>query len=349
MSTVAEEFTHVVGVDTHAKTHTYAILASTTGHVTVTGTFPTSPAGISRALAWASRRTSGESLLFSVEGASSYGAGLTRALTAARLPVCDVRPPRRRSRVGRGKSDDIDAIAGARAVLGADTSALIRPRAEGQRNALRILLNARRALDGQRNADRHALTALARTCDLDLDARKALTDQQIDTIGSWRSRHAEPLAISIARTEAKRLARAVKYASRELESNRASLTDVVEKMAPGLLEVPGVGPVTAAIMLCVYSHHGRVRSEAAFAALAGVNPIPASSGNIVRHRLNRSGDRQLNQAIDTIARSRMGFDPATKDYIKRRTEEGKTKREIRRCLKRFIARQLFRKINALMA
>lgn len=112
MSTVAEEFTHVVGVDTHAKTHTYAILASTTGHVTATGTFPASPAGISCALAWASRRTTGKSLFFSVEGASSYGADLTRALTAARLPVCDVRPTRRQFRVGRGKSDEVYAVAG---------------------------------------------------------------------------------------------------------------------------------------------------------------------------------------------------------------------------------------------
>jgi transposase len=106
--------------------------------------------------------------------------------------------------------------------------------------------------------------------------------------------------------------------------------------------------VTAAILLTVYSHHGRVRSEAAFAALAGVSPIPASSGNTVRHRLNRHGDRQLNQVLDIIARSRMGFDPATRAYVARRTEEGKSRREIRRCLKRIIARQLYRKIRGLM-
>ena len=101
-------------------------------------------------------------------------------------------------------------------------------------------------------------------------------------------------------------------------------------------------------MLVSYSHHGRVRSEAAFAALAGVNPIPASSGNKTRHRLNRHGDRQLNRALHTIARTRMMFDPATKEYVERRTVEGKSIKEVRRCLKRFIAHQLFRKLQTLL-
>jgi len=348
MSIVAEQYTHIVGVDTHARTHTYAVMASTTGQVTDTATFPVNPPGIIRAVTWIGRRTNAGRTLVSVEGASSYGAGLTRALQDAGVEVCDVRPPRRLARAGTGKSDEIDAAAAARAVAGIDTSLLLRPRAGGDRNALRILLNARRSLDRQRTADRHALTALARTMDLGIDARKALTHAQIRVMSSWRERPSDILEVAVARGEARRLARAVVGTTTELEANRAALAPIVETMAPGLLDVPGVGPVTAATLLVAYSHHGRVRSEAAFAALAGVSPIPASSGNTVRHRLNRHADRQLNQALDTIARSRMAFDPVTRDYVNRRTREGKSRREIRRCLKRVIARQLYRKIRALM-
>ena len=111
----------------------------------------------------------------------------------------------------------------------------------------------------------------------------------------------------------------------------------------------GVGPVTAAILLTAYSHEGRVRSEAAFANLAGAAPLPASSGNTIRHRLNRRGDRQLNGALDVIARVRISCDSITRDYVTRRTAEGKTSREIRRSLKRYLARSLFRQLNTLMA
>ncbi|WFP17972.1 IS110 family transposase [Citricoccus muralis] len=109
-------------------------------------------------------------------------------------------------------------------------------------------------------------------------------------------------------------------------------------MAPGLQETQGVGPVTGAILITAYSHHGRIRSEAAFAALGGIAPLPASTGNTTRHRLSRSGDRQLNRAIDVITRTRMSCDPTTRDYVLRRQSEGLSKREIRGCLKRYICR-----------
>ena len=153
----------------------------------------------------------------------------------------------------------------------------------------------------------------------------------------------------VAREEARRLARAVLAFTAELETNRTHISDIVQDMAPGLMDLPGLGPVSSAVVLVAYSHPGRIHSEAAFAAIAGVNPIPASSGNTIRHRLNRQGDRQLNKALHTIARTRMQFDAATKEYVQRRTAEGKTLREIRRCLKRSIARQLFRKLQTLMA
>ncbi|WP_269940131.1 IS110 family transposase [Arthrobacter sp. HY1533] len=348
MTIVAQKYTHIVGVDTHARTHTYAVLASVTGQVIDTSTFPTSRAGISRAIGWMQRRTATGEVLVSVEGTGSYGAGLTRALHAAGLPVCEARPPKRQSRGAAGKSDAIDARAAARAVLGTDTAALIQPRAEGERAALRVLLAARRSMDGQRTADRHALTALARTMDLGLDARKAVTDRQIHTIAAWRDRPKEDIATKVARSEARRLAAAVLQHTRELEANRTMLAQLVDQMAPGLQGLRGLGPVTGAIILAAYSHPGRIRSEAAFAALAGVNPIPASSGNTTRHRLNRHGDRQLNQALDIIARTRMASDPDTLAYLDRRTREGKTRREIRRCLKRIIARQIYRSLGTLM-
>ncbi|WP_427019167.1 transposase (plasmid) [Pseudarthrobacter sp. P1] len=277
-----------------------------------------------------------------------HGAGLTRALLGAGTEVCDVRPPRRKSQLGKGKSDAIAEAAAAQTVLGIDVLSLLRPRPDGDRNALRILLNARRSMEGQRTADRLALTALAWTTALGIDARKALTDTQIRTIIAWRQRAHGDRADAVARAEARRLTLAVVRFTAELENNKAALAQIVADMAPGLLGVPGVGPVTWAVILTAYSHHGRIRSEATFAAIAGVNPIPASSGNTVRHRLNRHGEGRLNQGPDTIAGSRMSFDPDPRDYVARRTQEGKTRREIRRCLKRIIGRQLYRKINSIM-
>ncbi|MET3946327.1 transposase [Arthrobacter sp. UYCu512] len=349
MTIVAEQYTHVVGVDTHARTHTFSVLTSTTGAVIGTDTFPASGAGMSRAVEWIRRRTATGNVLVAVEGTSSYGARLTRLLEAERFAVCEARPPRRQSRHGQGKSDEIDAVAAARTVLGATTTELISQRAEGLREALRILLAARRSMDTQRTGARNALTALLRTLDLGIDARSPLTAAQVATVQGWRARQCEGAAATVARAEARRLASAVIALGTELEANRLALAEYVQLMAPGVLDIRGVGPVTAAIILAAYSHHGRVRSEAAFAALAGASPIPASSGNTRRHRLNRYGDRQLNRALDVVARTRSLTDPATRAYIERRTAEGRSPREIRRCLKRFIARQIFRQLQTLIA
>lgn len=137
--------------------------------------------------------------------------------------------------------------------------------------------------------------------------------------------------------------------TRQLADNLNQLRTHAEQLAPGLQTTPGIGPMTASVIICAYSHRGRVRSEAAFAALAGVAPLPASSGNTTRHRLSRSGDRQLNRAFDTIVRTRMTFDPVTRDYLQRRTAEGKTRREARRTLKRYVCRSVFRQLEVCMA
>ena len=137
--------------------------------------------------------------------------------------------------------------------------------------------------------------------------------------------------------------------TRQLADNLNQLRVHAEQLAPGLQDYVGIGPMTASVIICAYSHRGRIRSEAAFAALAGVAPLPASSGNTTRHRLSRSGDRQLNRAFDTIVRTRMSFDPATRDYLQRRTGEGKTRREARRTLKRYVCRSIFRQLEGCMA
>lgn len=333
MTIVAELFEHVVGVDTHARSHTYCLVHARSGAVIDTAAFPTSKAGNSRAVAWILRRSQG-SVLAAVEGTSSYGAGITAALSEEGFDVAEVRPAARSTHAHAGKSDALDAEAAARFVIGRDYDQLARPRQSGRRTALRVLLASRSIIDQQRTANRNALNALLRSIDLGIDARKAVTDQHVRTIAAWRigrtTASSDPMAI--ARREARRLAAAVLEQTTALQENHHDLRLLAEELAPGLQTHLGVGPVTAAIIVCAYSHHGRVRSEAAFAALGGIAPLPASSGNTNRHRLSRSGDRQLNRAFDVIVRTRMSCDPTTRDYVERRRTEGRSNREIRRCL-----------------
>jgi transposase len=206
---------------------------------------------------------------------------------------------------------------------------LRRPRLnEGVRAALRVLVTARHSMTTDRTRTVNALTALLRINDLGLDARKSLTGSQILEVSRWRVRE-EPLAVSVARSEAVRLAKRIGDLDAEIKANGSRITELVEvSEAAPLLQETGFGPVTAAICLTAWSHQGRVRSEAAFASLAGVNPIPASSGNTVRHRLNRGGDRTLNKALHMVALTRMAFDPATIEYVAKRQAEGRTKKEI---------------------
>ena len=148
--------------------------------------------------------------------------------------------------------------------------------------------------------------------------------------------------------EIRRLALALRHAAQTLKANRRQLQELVDSIAPGLTHRRGLGPVSAAQLIVSYSHPGRVRNEAAFAALAGTSPLPASSGRTVRHRLNRGGDRALNRAIHTIALTRLRSCPRTQAYAARRTAEGKTHREIRRSLKRYITRELYRALTTSM-
>ncbi len=342
---VAQRYRFVVGVDTHAATHSYAIVEAANGSLVDEQTFPTTTAGLGRARAWIARRTDGDldGVLVAAEGTGSYGAVLAASLAEGGYRVVEAPTPRRER--GRGKTDAMDAITAARSTL-AMPLARLRDRRGGQDHvALQVLSTAREQLNAERLRAINGLTALARAHDLGIDARRALSSAQIRQIAGWR-RRVEPLGSATARAESVRLAGRIVDLDIELKKNRDQLTAIVTDRAPELLAMSGVGAVTAAVVLCVWSHPGRVRSEAALAQIAGTAPIPASSGNTMRHRLNRGGDRRLNWALNTVVLTRMRTDQATREYVARRTVEGKSAREIRRCLKRYTTRQIYRTLNA---
>lgn len=347
LSIVADNYRFVVGVDTHAATHTYALVESPSGKELGTETFPTTPAGLGRAVAWLGRRTGGDidGVLISAEGTGSYGAVMADLVSETGYRVVEAPTPSSKRLRGTGKTDTLDAIVAARSTLVMDVGRLRDRRAGELQAALKVLTVAREQMNADRLRSINALTALLRTHDLGLDARRALTLTQIRSVAAWR-RHQEPLSLSVARADAVRHAKRVIHLDADLRNNREQVTKLVRDHAPVLLEMTGVGAVTAAVILTVWSHPGRVRSQAALAQIAGTCPIPASSGNTTRHRLNRGGDRQLNRAINTIVLTRMRMDPATRAYVARRTAEGLTKREITRCLKRYVTRQIHRTLTA---
>ena len=343
MRTVAEEYDRVVGVDTHAATHTMTLLIGATGAVVEQRTFPTSVAGLRRALTWIRNPTQAQACLVMVEGTGSYGAGLAERFTQGGIVIAEA--PTIPAARPRGKDDAMDSARIARAVLGLRLDQLCWPRAGGTRTAIRVLVSARDQMGTERTKIINALTALVRSVDLGVDARKALTSAQITTIAGWRARDEDP-AVAACRREAIRLASRIHTLGRDLAANMAELRQFTAAQVPELLDLPGVGPVVAGTILLAWSHPGRVRSEAAFAALAGTSPIPASSGNTIRYRLNRGGDRQLNRVLTTIVLVRMRHDQTTRNYLARRRAEGRTTKEIMRILKRYIARQVFRLLTA---
>ncbi|RMB79375.1 IS110 family transposase [Streptomyces shenzhenensis] len=346
-TTVAHTRSFVIGVDTHARTHTYAVLAANGEHLD-TETFPNTHAGRARAINWVGRRTGGDlGALWVIEGIGSYGVQIARQSALAGYRVAEAARMGRGGRRGIGKSDPIDARRIAAAVLPLTEKQLRNPRMdEGIRAAAQILLTARDELTGERTRAVNALTALVRTADLGIDARRSLGAKKVGEIARWRPRE-EDLATATARTEAVRLAKRILVLDAEITDNTNRIGELVDASpAAELVEETGIGPVTAATVLVAWSHPGRIRSEAAFAALAGVSPLPASSGNTTRHRLNRGGDRRLNRALNVVAMVRMVHHPQTRAYADRRRTEGKTDREIRRCLKRYLARRFYRHLNS---
>jgi hypothetical protein len=344
MSMLADDHDVVIGVDTHKHTHTAAALNST-GAVLEQLTVPADPRGYRRMMTFGRRH--GDSRLWAIEGTGSFGAGLTTALLAHGERVVEVDRPKRPVRRAGAKSDGIDAVRAARQALAGDGVA--EPRCRGEREAIRVLLATRAQAVEFRTRAICALHALVTSAPDSLRERlRTLTlGELLRTCAALRGsarQTAEEFATATALRATARRALACEDEAAELEAQLAAL---VQGVAPALLHQVGIGPVVAGQVIASWSHRGRVRSEAAFAKLGGVAPIEASSGTVVRHRLNRCGDRQLNRALHTIALVRMRQDRVTKAYVQRRLAEGKTIREIKRCLKRYIARQLFRELESL--
>lgn len=343
---VADAYQFVVGVDTHAATHHYAIIDTRTGGLVEDREFPTHAKGLLRAAAWIGRRTGEptggdlDRVLVSIEGTRSYGAQITAVLAQAGYRVVDAPSPKRER--GTGKNDHIDAVVAARGALHKHLDQLADARAGDTSPTLQILLTARDAMTSERTRAINALNALLRTHDLGIDARTKVNRPTVRVIVAWRARRSDTLTLATARTEAIRLATRILALDVEVDTNEQTLLELVADAHASLLDLPGVGPISAAVVLAAWSHPGRVRDEAAFAKLGGVSPLEVASGNRHEHRLNRTGDRQLNSALHTIAKSRMRHDPRTRDYVARRTEQGLSTRRIRRCLKRYVAREIYR-------
>lgn len=344
MSSVAETFVHVVGVDTHAKTHTYAIIAAT-GAMIETRVFPADGKGITRAISWISKCTDASRLVV-IEGAGSYGARLAHQATQAGWQIVEADPIPKIVKRGKGKTDVLDATRIARSVLGTPTAKLRQPRFDnGVRDGLRILLNARQSQHSERTRAINQLNALIRNTDLGIEALNALTCTQIRTIAGWRTRN-EPMNLETARQDAIRLARRIRQLDTDLKTNHKRLTEIINTTSYQILFTRyGIGAVSAAQIIISWGHLGRITSDASFAALGGINPIPTSSGNTTKHRLNRGGDRQLNKALDTIAKVRMRSHPETLTYMTKRTDL--THRETKRILKRYIAREIYKLLKDL--
>ena len=241
----------------------------------------------------------------------------------------------------RAKDDALDAVRAARAALALEAVAL--PRRGQQREALRLLLVARRsAVDVRREALVQLRAVIVTAPDqLREELQKLPLGRLLDRCS--RLRRSSGAADELAnRLVLRSLARRIQAATEEADQLEREILTHVQALAPALLHEPGVGPIVAAQVIVAWSHRGRLRSEAAFARLAGVAPIPASSGQTQRHRLSRGGDRQLNRALHTIVLHRRQHDPATRDYIARRIAEGKSRRDATRLLKRYLARHLYR-------
>ena len=346
---LAETVDAVIGIDTHRDTHE-AVIADPSGRPIAAMRIGNDSAGFARLLAAIAKTVPGPRVAVSVEGTRSYGIGLARALAAAGLLVIECERPSRKRRRGKGKSDPIDAHLAVLAALRLDVGKLPVPRADGDREALRILLVARQEIRVTRTAQAGRLRALLLAGDDTgrRTARKALTGKALAALAGGELPAGASHEQAVRQAEIRRLALAICQGRRQLKDNHAQLLAIVEDIAPGLTSRHGVGPVSAAQAIVSFSHPGRCRSEAAFAALGGTSPIPASSGQTIRHRLNRGGDRALNRASCAIAVTRMRSCPRTRAYVARRTAEGKTTREIRRCLKRYIARELYRQLTRSM-
>jgi transposase len=332
------------GVDTHADTH-HAAVVDPIGRHLGDAQFPTTSDGYRALLAWL--RSFGTVLAVGVEGTGSYGTQLARVLAAAGLQVFDINRPDRRMRRQLGKSDPVDACAAAEAVASGRAGIVPKTHA-GAAEGLRVLHNVRTLAVKARTQAINQIRSLLVTVPGALRGQlRSLAAAELISVCA-RLRPAPDLAdpTAAAKFALRRLARRYQDLAREISEYDAELTTLATQAAPTLLAVNGVGPeIAARLLAAVGDNPERLRSEAAFARLCGAAPLPASSGRRDRHRLNRGGNRSANAALYRIAVVRMQHDRRTREYVARRTAQGLQKKDIIRCLKRYIAREIFRALT----
>jgi transposase len=329
----------ILGVDTHRDTHA-AVLIDPLGRLVAAETFATTRRGLRGLIAWAQQR--GTVRRAGVEGTGSFGAGLTRALRREGIEVIEVTRAARIAGRHRGKNDTRDAEAAARNVLSGQASAAPKAR-DGIVESIRVLRNTRAsAVKARTQAILHIKNLIVTAPDDLREQLSRLTNREL--VARCARMHRRPLRDSLAATRnaLRSLARRHQALDAEIAELEQQLAELTGQAAPRLLNQPGIGPeIAARLLLIAGDNPTRLRNDAALAALCGASPIEASSGKIIRHRHNRGGDRQGNSALWLIANNRMIHDAKTRDYVARRTAQGKTTKEIRRCLMRHIARGVF--------
>jgi transposase len=334
----------ILGVDTHLDFHV-AVAMDHMGRRLGESSVPTTVKGYEGLLCWA--EGFGPLRCAGVEGTSSYGAGLARHLKSQGIEVLEVERPKRRrggSRRNVEKSDPSDAERAARAVLAGETSGVPKS-GDGRVEMIRTRRAARRSAMKARTQAANQLQGLRVTAPEELLNRlRGLSRKELVSVAA-RFRIGDDLrdVPSATKFALRSVARRYEALSEEIAELEAHLDRLVAQVAPELVSLAGIGTDHAATLLMVAGDNPqRLRSEASLASLCGVSPIEASSGKVVRHRLNRGGNREANRALYMICLARMRRDRRTKEYVARRTQEGKSKREIIRCLKRYVAREVYR-------
>src|SRR5215210_2936818 len=341
----------ILGVDTHLDFHV-AVAIDHLGRRLGESSVPTTAKGYQMLLRWA--EGFGPVRCAGIEGTSSYGAGLTRHLRARGIEVLEVERPKHRRRSPRGnleKSDPSDAERAARAVLAGEASSVPKS-GDGTVEMIRALRAARRSAIKARTQAANQLQSLRVTAPEELRHRlRGLPTKELVSVAARFRLGDDPRDVPTATKFALRsVARRYETLSEEIAELDAHLDRLVAQAAPELLSLPGIGTDNAATLLVVAGDNPqRLRSEASFANLCGVAPIEASSGKVMRHRLNRGGNREANRALYMICLARMRRDTRTQEYVARRTAEGKSKREIIRCLKRYVAREAYRVLISCVA
>jgi transposase len=333
----------ILGVDTHKDLHVAAVITAV-GAVAASRSFPTTMAGYQQLLAWAC--TFGTLRRAGVECTGSYGAALTRHLQAAGITVIEVNQPDKATHRRRGKTDTIDAQAAARAVLSGRATATAKT-GDGPVEMLRMFKLAKSSAIKSRTQAINQLKAVLVAADPTLrEALSGLSTPILIRQCAQLPTGAPSDATSAATWTLRLLACRIVELTGEIDDLNQQLARAVNRHTSKLLARPGVGPdCAAALLITAGDNPERLGSEASYAALCGASPVEVSSGKTVRLRLNRGGDRQANAALYHIALSRLRWDPKTRAYLARRIAQGKTRREALRCLKRYIAREIYQIIT----